>query len=576
MSTRSRLQIFIVAIVLMVLACSYWAERRARNSLRVEATRQLEQDVSLLARVFVVGAVEGLDSRVDRLSQGLPFRITVTDLQGTVLADSAISGEELRRLENHGGRSEFVEAARGRIGTRFRYSTSTGRWLLYAAAPLESGDGLLRLAIELPPAPWISSELGIPALVLAASFLLVGATLWLPAMMRLTRSKETLRSAVHRVGAGEPITAIPIASDEELGDLARDIEALSNAVSLHTSALESERQHLNSALSSMSEAVLLTDVQGRIVKVNRAFRDLFGIDKEPVGCRLLEVVRSLDMQSGVDLALRQGQLVEIETRFGEKTLLARFSPIDSHDSGGAVVAVNDVTRLRKLESLRRDFVSNVSHELRTPLTSIEGYTETLLAEEGFTSVQRSFLQKINRNAQLLSQILADLLELAQLEGGARPLEHNPIAFRQLMSELEEAFAPQLAGKAVQLVVKSELGDDCFLGSEQHIKRVLYNLLDNALKFTDQGQIEVRACPVGGEIQFSVADTGIGISAEDLGRIFERFYRAAKDRSRETGGAGIGLALVRHIVELHEGRVWAESRQGKGTTVFFTLPQRLRT
>jgi two-component system, OmpR family, phosphate regulon sensor histidine kinase PhoR len=573
MSVRSRrLYLFLTAVLLIIVACFYWAERRVNHMRRIEATQQLEQHARLLARVFVIGAPDQLDSRVDQIGEGLPFRITIIDLQGTVLADSAVSGEELTRLENHGDRIEFVQALKSGIGSRFRYSTSTGRWLLYAAAPLESGDGLIRLAVELPPDPWISPTLRAPALGLAVSLLLLGAALWLPPASRLSKSIETLKSRFDQVADGDALAPIPIASDEELGDLARRIETSSRTVSLRVAGLESERHHLESALSAMSQAVVVTDARGRIAKVNPAFRDLFEIERNPVGCQLLEVVRNPDIQSGIDAALQQRQPIEIETRLGEKALLARFSPIDSESPGGVVTALHDITRLRKLESLRKDFVSNVSHELRTPLTSIEGYAETLLTEEGFAPLQRSFLTKIHRNAQLLSQILEDLLRLAQLESGAHAPEQTRISFRELMSELEEAFAPQLSEKSVQLVVNSELEDGCFLGSEQHIRRVLSNLLDNALKFTERGRIEVKASRAGRDVLFAVKDTGIGIPAEDLDRIFERFYRVAKDRSRDTGGAGIGLALVRHTIELHGGRVWAESRQGEGTTVFFTLPQ----
>ncbi|RPJ87455.1 MAG: PAS domain S-box protein, partial [Acidobacteria bacterium] len=467
---------------------------------------------------------------------------------------------------------EVIAAVKGGTGSRFRYSTSIGRWLLYAAAPLESGPGIIRLAIELPPDPWISPELLSPLLGLLGALLLLTLVLLIPPVYGFSKAKRELTAALTGITQGA-VPSIPIASDEELGQVARATEAASRAISQRIGDLESERNHLVTVLSSMSEAVLVTDSHGRILKVNPAFRQIFGIRGDVEGRRPLELVRNPEIQQGLDAALQQNQARELETRIGEKTVLARFSPINGErPPSGVVAVVHDITRLRSLESVRRDFVSNVSHELKTPLTSIEGYSETLLSEEGLTSTQRSFLEKVHRHARSLSQVVDDLFKLVQLETNAEPLTRTEMSMQILMTDVEKEFGSRYSAKRIQLEFESHLTSDCILGSEPHLRRVFANLLENALKHTETGMVRVAARSVGQDVVVSVSDTGIGIPHEDLGRIFERFYRVSKDRSRESGGAGVGLALVKHIVQLHGGRVWAESEVGRGTKVSFTLPQ----
>jgi len=567
-----RAVILAMCVVLAVAVSFYFAERRTRQATRAAAVRHLEQDAELLSRLFVITDRAQLDAEVDRATREIPFRITILDRAGNVLADSDFSGPELRRLENHGNRAEVIAALNGKTGSRYRYSTSTDRRLLYAAAPLESGQGIVRLAIELPPDPWLSPEL-LPAMLgLIGFLLLLAGAFMIPSISAFSRGRRKLTEAVTSVASGSE-TTISIASSDELGGLARATEATSRAISQRIAELESERDHLTAVLSSMSEAVMVVDSRGRIIKVNPALRELFGTVEEPEGRWPLEIVRNPQLQSGIDVTLEQNQEREIEARIGEKTMVARFSPISGRPRpSGVVMVVHDITRLRSLESVRRDFVSNVSHELKTPLTSIEGYSETLLSEESLTPTQKSFLEKIHRHARSLSQLLDDLFKLVQLEGNSQGLSRSEISMRTLMADVEKEFAPRFSAKGIQLEFESSLASDGILGSEEHLRRVFANLLENALKYTEKGQVRVEARQVKHDLVVSVSDTGIGIPAEDLDRIFERFYRVSRGRSRESGGAGVGLALVKHIIELHGGRVWAESEAGRGTKVSFTLPQ----
>ena len=239
---------------------------------------------------------------------------------------------------------------------------------------------------------------------------------------------------------------------------------------------------------------------------------------------------------------------------------------------GVVVVFHDVTEIRRLETLQKEFISNVSHELKTPLTSIQGYAETLLDDDQLDGFPKKFIERIFNNAGRLSEMIAELFKLVRLERGLQELDWVDISFSQLETEIKLDFDNYLAGKNIELKFENNFGGDTFLAGKGYINRVFNNLVENAVKYTEEGSVVVRISRDDGVARIEVEDTGIGIPSENIDRIFERFYRVDKDRSRGNGGSGIGLAIVRHIVSLHGGDVWAESRLGRGTKIIFTIPQ----
>ncbi len=411
-------------------------------------------------------------------------------------------------------------------------------------------------------------------------YFLMGAAVVLSVVMvwrywslrRLNRSTRQLIDAVRRIGTPGVTVRVPIPPEAPLAGLAREIGETASTVGQQTERLESQRNNLETVLASMSEGVLVADVRGRVARINDAFHDIFEVQGDPVGRMPLEVVRNEEIQTGIQRVLKERVPYEEELHVGEKVLLARFAPIVNEQTPlGVVTVFHDITALRRLERLRREFISNVSHELKTPLTSIRGYAETLLGEVWENPLHRTFLEKIFKNAQQLSQMIDDLFRLARLESGDRHVNRTEISFMSLMDELRTEFAPKLRAKSIRLQVENRSRADSFRADPAYIKRVFHNLLDNALKYTDQGEIKVSLDTSPEGFLFSVQDTGIGIPESELERIFERFYRVQKDRSRSAGGSGVGLAIVKHIVQLHGGKAWAESRLGQGTSVFFTLP-----
>lgn len=406
---------------------------------------------------------------------------------------------------------------------------------------------------------------------LAAIAALMAVAIAWRASRRASQSIDILTEAAERIESGESVSSIPIHSGDLSANLARKVEQISERFRQEFSHLEKEHNHLTTILNSMLEGVLVTDERGRISTTNPALRSIFNVRTQPLGKLVLEVILNSEIHRGIEAVLKERMNWEAEIRVSEKVLLARFARIEIKDRIiGVVVVFHDITELRRLGNLRKDFVSNVSHELKTPLTSIRGYAETLLNEE-LNPVHRKFVEKISRNSDQLSEMIEQLFNLARLENGHRQPAWKSISFEALMKEMQNDFAGELERTGLGFHYDNQSGQDYFIAGEAYIRRVFHNLIENALKYTDHGEVKIVLQTADEDLHFSVQDTGMGIPKEDLGRIFERFYRVHKDRSRATGGSGIGLAIVKHIVQLHGGQVWAESEVGKGTTISFTLP-----
>lgn len=575
MSFRFKLLISFFLVILLSLGVFYvWTTQRLDSFLIGHVTSDLRDKLQLIDSLIELDTPR-LDEFIDELAADSSIRITVIDSSGRVVADSEFSGSALRNLENHANRPEIVQAMLEGSGTSVRFSTSTETFLLYVAERLPGEEGFLRLA-EAPEdierlTEGFRRTLGLGTLLL----LLVGgvAVWWIS--RRMTASIETLSTAALQITSGDFVSDIPVHSSDEVGDLARQMEEMSRRLEDQLALLESERNHLSAVLNSMTEGVLVIDGHGRISSTNPAFLQMFRLDSEPLGKMPLEVVRSADIHRGVEDILGSGEQREAELHHAGRVFQVRFSSIGDRSRVAGVVAVfHDITELRRLENLRKDFISNVSHELKTPLTSIQGYSETLLQEEGLDPTFSKFVEKIYRNASQLSEIISELFSLARLEREDQRMKMDCIRFSNLMEEMLHDFSDLLSEKNLDFVWKNRTETDCFHGSERYLKRVFSNLIENAVKYTDQGSIEVLMEEEDNRFRFCVRDTGMGIPEEHLDRIFERFYRVDKDRSRSSGGTGIGLAIVKHIVQLHRGRVWAESRLDEGTSIFFTLPRQL--
>lgn len=380
---------------------------------------------------------------------------------------------------------------------------------------------------------------------------------------------------------------VRVRSTDELESLSRAIGEMDTQSRSKIEEISKEKDYLQTILKGMVEGVLVVDGRGRILMVNDALRRLLSLSKDVSDKMPLEIIRNAELEGAIRKAIQDGENIALEldlNKAGEKTIEVNVVSIlpssrrmdeDSEGIRGAIAVFHDITQLKQLEKIRQDFVANVSHELRTPLTTIKGYAETLL-EGGLKEDQAfQFVQVIKRHTDRLTKIVEDLLMLSKIETKEFQLKMEVIPGQDLIDDIIDFVKESAERKKISLSRNEIPSSLAVLADRSHLEQILINLLDNAIKYTPEGgRVIVSAVEKDSkDIQFSVEDNGIGIPKEDLSRIFERFYRVDKGRSKELGGTGLGLSIVKHLVQAHGGRVWVESQPGKGSTFYFTLPNR---
>jgi two-component system phosphate regulon sensor histidine kinase PhoR len=416
------------------------------------------------------------------------------------------------------------------------------------------------------------------AVVLAAA----GYLLWrsISALGEVTRGLITVASRV----PARPVLAAP---GGPVGELVRAFNAAATAIQSRTARLDQDRQQLLVVLGAMAEAVLAVDPRRRLLFANASANRLFGLDATSVGRLVPELIRSPQVQEAVEATLRmaipaayEGELIlpgrDPFQRGNQRYLAVRGNPLPGTPSTGAVFVFHDVTELRRLERMRQDFVANASHELKTPLASIKAYTETLLdwALHDET-VNARFLKRIDEQAERLNQLILDLLSLARIESGQEIFEHRPLSLGPVLESCVESHRDRARSKNLNLTFESAGLDHetVVLADEEAIRQILDNLVDNAIKYTPEGgRVSVTCHSDQNSASIEVTDTGIGIPRTDLPRIFERFYRVDKARSRELGGTGLGLSIVKHLTQSIGGQIDVTSRAGSGSKFIVHLPR----
>ena len=534
-----------------------------------------------------------LQSIVRELSRRARARVTLVDATGRVLADSAVEDRDLAGIENHGTRPEIVQAVATGTGTDLRSSHTTGDRTLYRAVRLNEPDGdslplYLRLGL---PMTALEQELGKLKrnLILAfGSAFLIGVALSVWLARSLTKPLSDMAAAARQLAVGNHTVRIETSSRDEVGLLAATLNHMTDELRSKIEELSEDRAQLLAMLTSMVEGVLVLDHKGRILQVNPALERMFGVTRaEARGRESSEVFGHPKLNALVTNVLteRTGQEGEIIL-----TPSGRCLDIEASVAGGqqdneacAVLVFHDITELRRLENIRKDFVANVSHELRTPLTSIKGYVEALLdgaKDDPETSAR--FLDIILKQSDRLNLILEDLLQLSKIESGQVQFKQEPLHIGSVIERTIAMIKP-LADKK-QHRLSSQIAADLPLisGDPERLAQVISNLVDNAIKYTSEGgTITLAARRIASRkntiealrdgVELTVSDTGIGIPEKDRPRVFERFYRVDKARSRELGGTGLGLAIVRHIVEAHGGQVWVEGNTPTGSRFVVRLP-----
>jgi two-component system phosphate regulon sensor histidine kinase PhoR len=407
--------------------------------------------------------------------------------------------------------------------------------------------------------------LGIPLVLLLAAAAWLG---W--RYFYLRRRLDAYARAIRRAADnGLALTDLP--EDEKgLEDISNAVKNLALAEQVRASGLETERARLAAVLDQMTDGVLIADAEGRIQFTNPAAGKLFEAPSA-VGHTVAEVIRQHQLVQAWRRSRETGETQEESVELPSHRQFLQLVVLPDRSTGGSLLLVQNLTRVRRLETVRRDFISNVSHELRTPLASLKALTETLRdgALEDPKTAQR-FLGRIETEVDALTQMATELLELTRIESGQVPLELKAVAPHKFMDSAAERMRAQAERAGLRLRVKIPARVPEIRADAVRLEQVLVNLIHNAIKFTRPGgEVVLSAHAEGDFVSFSVQDTGAGIPEDDLERIFERFYKA--DRARSGGGTGLGLSIARHIVEAHGGKIWAESREGRGSTFFFTVP-----
>jgi two-component system phosphate regulon sensor histidine kinase PhoR len=566
----------IITLVAMVVVGIY-----ATRQIKVRLMERIEGELASYARVISLGFSESeVKDTLERLSTLSNARITLIDAGGVVLTDSE---EEASRMDNHLNRPEIQEARVRGQGRSVRFSMTRGIDTLYLALPVREGPeirGYIRLARPLVEVRQSARDINI---LILQSFLIVGALSFLIAFIftsRLVSPIQEMEQFTKRLRNGEETGSLMIASGDETGRLARNINYLVAELKEKIQFADEEKGKLEAVFSSMEDGILVLDTEGRIETTNDAARKIFDLDfEEMVGKTPLEVFRNISLQQALDRFKRGGISLSREITVGEqepRVLDVTISPVRGLPRGEekTMIFLRDVTRLKRLEQIRADFVANVTHEIKTPLTAILGFIETL--REGAIDEKetaKDFLKTIQSHAERLNRLVDDLLVISDAEMGEMRFSFESVSLDDIIENVLPVIEPEALKKDIR--IENDMPSDLpsIRGDRDRLHQIVLNVLDNAVKFTPEGgTISIEGIDgKDGTISVRIGDTGIGIPREEIPRLGERFYRVDKTRSRELGGTGLGLSIVKHLMAAHNGRMAIESQVGRGTTVSLIFP-----
>ena len=583
------LAVFSVAAVALVVATVI-----ILSEVRAQLLQAIERNLVAEARMASAlvsehpedGSLTALDAEADGIGGVIAARVTLVAADGRVVGDSAEDLDGLARMDNHGTRPEIAQARATGLGVERRHSATLGIDLLYVAVAVRHPHvAFVRLALPLTE---IDAQVGSARrglfLALGLTLVLALGLAWVSARL-LARRVDAIASGARRYGSGDFSRAIDDRGRDELGTVARVLDDTARDLGRRIAELAHDRVRMETMLAGMLEGVVVVNEQGRVVLANGAARRLLRLDAAVDGQSYKDVVRQPDLVALVDAALAgqtPASLEFVPPRDPNRTVVARVAPIDAAGSRGAVLVLHDITDLRHVDKIRRDFVANVSHELRTPLTAIQGYVEALQEDDPPEPDEaRNFLEIIARHAKRMERLVNDLLRLARIESGQEPVARDDVPLASIFSDVVSELSPGMTAKHQQVITSVDPACANVVSDAAKLHDVIRNLVENAIAYAPaRTTIEMAATrPPAGETGpvtlITVADSGPGIPEADLSRIFERFYRVDKARSRESGGTGLGLAIVKHLVEVLGGECHAANRPQGGAIFTIVLPDRVR-
>ena len=586
--SRIQLKIFGILSLLVlsvVVLMGVLNERELYKRMMREIEQTLAVDTEMTALILreksiLVSERTALQKTVLEVAQATGARITLIDIQGRVIADSDIPARELDQLENHATRSEVQKALRGQAGQSVRFSQSVKRTLVYYAMPFQTSghppfSGAIRLSLGVDRVEAAVGELRQEFIYAAIVGLLASIPISFILSLLILRPIRELAGVVADIAAGQLGRQLHWDTQDERGAIARSINQMAQQMRDQVAEAESGRGQLDSVLSSMAEGVLVADTDGRIVLANPRLRELLEAWGDIKGRPLPEVFRNPELDQALQEANESDFAVAREIKIGSpqpRVLILHAEPFPKEgERVGTVIVINDVTDVRRVDKVRRDFIANASHELRTPLTAIQGFADTLATGDVASEQQQHYLEVISRNVQRMSDLIEDLLALSRIEQDGFELEITDIDLQRIAETTFSEFEPRFRKGGLEATFEAR---PCPLAraDRRAVEQILSNLLSNAARYTNEGgHVELNVYAEDETVKLRVTDDGIGIPEHSRERIFERFYRVDAARSRALGSTGLGLAIVRHLVSQMQGEIQVESELDRGSCFTVTLP-----
>ncbi|WP_114496346.1 two-component system histidine kinase PnpS [Fontibacillus phaseoli] len=587
---RTRLTIILMSLVgISMLAAGLTMAQLFKDSHIRALEENMAREINLLESTFPFispdgdNAVEFYTAKARELDNLTDSRITFINLDGTVIGDSEMRPED---MDNHRKREEIQSASGASVGSAIRHSETIGQDMLYVARHVKSDtgfDGYIRLSMSLEA---VGKELNKGWYLMAGGLLLLflaAAVVSYRVAAGLTRPLEHITKVANRISGLDYDARVNLNRKDEIGQLGQTINGMADSLQQQLKVIHDNEDLMQSVLANMTGGILMVDCFGRVALINREAERILHLRGEQIlGKPYQDLKRNYEFMKFVEEGITAKELITEERNvYDPEELILQFDGVPMFEDDGSyrgmLFLLQDVTDIRRLEVMRSEFVANVSHELKTPIAAVKGFAETLLAggvkdEE----TERSFLQIIHDEGERLNRLIGDILELSKIESKRVPLEYAPVHLKELFDSIFEMLQPAATKKSI--VMLQNIPEHLFIeGDEDRLKQIFMNLLSNAISYTLEGgkvRVDVEVLGEAEEeekVRVTVSDTGIGIPKKDLPRIFERFYRVDKARSRSSGGTGLGLSIVKHLSELHRGTLRVESKVGEGSSFILELP-----
>ena len=571
---------YVTLILVATLGLTIYISDQVRQVRLADLEAQLLADARLLAGSGAPLLQDGtnpetLNEQAQRWAALLDARVTIIGADGVVLGESH---QDRTQMDNHLHRPEVQQALETGQGSSKRYSATMGFEMMYVAVPIQTSEGpalgVMRVALPLGEIETNVGRLRQNIMLAGLVMALAAALLAVVLVGRITQPLRQLTAVAERMAAGDLDARLFPSTRDEVGQLTQTFNHMADQIREQVTTLAKEQDRLAAVLDHMADGVLITDESGEVRLINAAAARLLDTSEEQaLGHSFTQVAPYHPLIKLWKVCREQGeeQVEMVEVSRHGLFLQAIITPFKEANAEGYLVILQDLTRIRRLETVRRDFISNISHELRTPLAGLKALVDTLRggAIKDRPAAKR-FLKRMDAEVDTLTQIVEELLELSHIESGQGPLRLAPTSVAEVVIPPVDRLRPQVERAGLEITVLLPPEAPPVLADADQVRLVLTNLVHNAVKFTPPGgRIVVAAQPDRDEVILSVQDSGVGIPAEDLPRIFERFFKA--DRARSGGGTGLGLAIAKHVVQGHGGRIWVESVEGQGSTFFFTLP-----